>query len=146
MQIQILHFFNTPPDLTEEKLLKTFKDEDCEPSAIRMFPLKSERSSSGLVEFSTVAQAVLAIMKCNHAAIEAKGNFILFLFSFFPFWLILVTIKYLTKARYGKKGLLYFCFILFRLLSYAHKLVLRTLNWVELFCYLNKMLLEKGWT
>uniref|UniRef100_A0A336KYI4 CSON001530 protein n=1 Tax=Culicoides sonorensis TaxID=179676 RepID=A0A336KYI4_CULSO len=71
---RILHFFNTPPDLTEEKLLKTFKDEDCEPSAIRMFPLKSERSSSGLVEFSTVAQAVLAIMKCNHAAIEAKGS------------------------------------------------------------------------
>lgn len=54
--------------------MKTFKDEDCEPSKIRMFPLKSERSSSGLIEFPTVAQAVLAIMKCNHAAIEAKGN------------------------------------------------------------------------
>lgn len=39
-----------------------------------MFPLKSERSSSGLLEFASVAQAVLAIMKCNHTAIESKGE------------------------------------------------------------------------
>jgi hypothetical protein len=39
-----------------------------------MFPLKSERSSSGLLEFPSIAQAVLAIMKCNHTAIESKGE------------------------------------------------------------------------
>lgn len=39
-----------------------------------MFPLKSERSSSGLVEFPSVALAVQAIMKCNHTAIDHKGN------------------------------------------------------------------------
>lgn len=44
------------------------------PSAIRMFPLKTERSSSGLVEFPSIAHAVLAIMKCNHTAIESKGE------------------------------------------------------------------------
>lgn len=38
-----------------------------------MFPLKTERSSSGLIEFSNVAEAVLAIMKCNHIPIENKG-------------------------------------------------------------------------
>lgn len=38
-----------------------------------MFPLKTERSSSGLIEFSNVAEAVLAIMKCNHIPIESKG-------------------------------------------------------------------------
>lgn len=39
-----------------------------------MFPLKTERSSSGLIEFSSIAQAVMAIMKCNHTAIDAKGT------------------------------------------------------------------------
>lgn len=39
-----------------------------------MFPLKSERSSSGLVEFPSVALAVQAIMKCNHTAIDHKGK------------------------------------------------------------------------
>lgn len=38
-----------------------------------MFPLKTERSSSGLIEFPSVAQAVIAIMKCNHIPIESKG-------------------------------------------------------------------------
>lgn len=127
MQIQILHFFNTPPDLTEEKLLKTFKDEDCEPSAIRMFPLKSERSSSGLVEFSTVAQAVLAIMKCNHAAIEAKGNFILFSFSFFSLLIDISNNKVSDEGTVQKKRVVIILFYS-AYSSYAHKLVLRTLN------------------
>jgi heterogeneous nuclear ribonucleoprotein L len=71
---QILHFFNTPPSLTEDELNGIFQGKEILPTAVRMFPLKSERSSSGLIEFSNVAQAVLAIMKCNHTAIESKGN------------------------------------------------------------------------
>ncbi|KAG5669110.1 hypothetical protein PVAND_017007 [Polypedilum vanderplanki] len=71
---KILHFFNTPPGLSEEQLLELFTKRDVVPSAIRMFPLKTERSSSGLIEFPSIAQAVLAIMKCNHTAIESKGT------------------------------------------------------------------------
>uniref|UniRef100_A0A1B0CUM1 RRM domain-containing protein n=2 Tax=Lutzomyia longipalpis TaxID=7200 RepID=A0A1B0CUM1_LUTLO len=71
---KILHFFNTPPGLTEEQLIGIFNIKEVPPTAVRMFPLKTERSSSGLIEFSSVAQAVLAIMKCNHVPIESKGK------------------------------------------------------------------------
>ncbi|XP_055694096.1 heterogeneous nuclear ribonucleoprotein L isoform X1 [Lutzomyia longipalpis] len=71
---KILHFFNTPPGLTEEQLIGIFNIKEVPPTAVRMFPLKTERSSSGLIEFSSVAQAVLAIMKCNHVPIESKGT------------------------------------------------------------------------
>jgi heterogeneous nuclear ribonucleoprotein L len=71
---KILHFFNTPPSLTEEQLVEIFTQKEVAPAAVRMFPLKSERSSSGLLEFPSIAQAVLAIMKCNHTAIESKGQ------------------------------------------------------------------------
>lgn len=71
---QILHFFNTPPGMSEDQLLNAFTSKDCLPSQVRMFPLKSERSSSGLVEFPSVALAVNAIMKCNHSAIDHKGK------------------------------------------------------------------------
>lgn len=60
--------------MTEDLLLNAFTIKDCHPSQVRMFPLKSERSSSGLVEFPSVALAVNAIMKCNHSAIEHKGR------------------------------------------------------------------------
>jgi heterogeneous nuclear ribonucleoprotein L len=72
--LQILHFFNTPPGLAEEQLLEIFTKKDVPPAAVRMFPLKTERSSSGLIEFPSIAHAVLAIMKCNHTAIESKGK------------------------------------------------------------------------
>lgn len=75
--MKILHFFNTPPSLTEEQLVEIFTQKEVAPAAVRMFPLKSERSSSGLLEFPSIAQAVLAIMKCNHTAIESKGDSLL---------------------------------------------------------------------
>lgn len=40
-----------------------------------MFPLKTERSSSGLIEFPSVAESVIAIMKCNHIPVENKGYY-----------------------------------------------------------------------
>lgn len=72
--VQILHFFNTPPGLSEEQLIGIFNIKEVPPTAVRMFPLKTERSSSGLIEFPSVALAVLAIMKCNHIPIESKGK------------------------------------------------------------------------
>ncbi|KAL5289168.1 HNRNPLL family protein [Megaselia abdita] len=70
---KILHFFNTPPGLTEEQLIGIFNIKEVPPSSVRLFPLKTERSSSGLIEFATIGQSVLAIMKCNHLPIEGKG-------------------------------------------------------------------------
>lgn len=71
---QILHFFNTPPSLSEDQLMNLFNARDAPPTAVRMFPLKTERSSSGLIEFPSVAEAVIAIMKCNHIPVENKGE------------------------------------------------------------------------
>lgn len=73
--VQILHFFNTPPQVTEAELIQVFKDYDVvPPKAVKLFPMKSERSSSGLLEFENTMEAVAAVMACNHAAIESPGN------------------------------------------------------------------------
>ncbi|XP_065077968.1 uncharacterized protein LOC135701163 [Ochlerotatus camptorhynchus] len=58
---KLLHFFNTPPGMSEDLLLTAFTTKDCHPSQVRMFPLKSERSSFGLIEFPSEALAVNAI-------------------------------------------------------------------------------------
>ncbi|XP_035723394.1 heterogeneous nuclear ribonucleoprotein L-like isoform X4 [Vespa mandarinia] len=74
---KIVHFFNTPPDLTEETVNRVFVERGIEaPTTVKLFPLKSERSSSGLIEFSSVGIAVAAIMECNHTALEnSNGKF-----------------------------------------------------------------------
>ncbi|PZC76458.1 hypothetical protein B5X24_HaOG204549 [Helicoverpa armigera] len=70
----VLHFFNTPPDVSDEQLLQVFKDYGVTPPhTISKFPLKSERSSSGLMEFQNISQSVMAIMACNHATIQHPG-------------------------------------------------------------------------
>ncbi|XP_013184718.1 heterogeneous nuclear ribonucleoprotein L [Amyelois transitella] len=71
---KVLHFFNTPPDVSDEQLLSVFKDYGVTPPhTISKFPLKSERSSSGLMEFQNISQSVMAIMACNHATIQHPG-------------------------------------------------------------------------
>ncbi|PBC29231.1 Heterogeneous nuclear ribonucleoprotein L [Apis cerana cerana] len=72
---KIVHFFNTPPDLTEETVHRVFVERGIEaPTTVKLFPLKSERSSSGLIEFSSVGIAVAAIMECNHTALENSSD------------------------------------------------------------------------
>ncbi|KAK9871577.1 hypothetical protein WA026_012958 [Henosepilachna vigintioctopunctata] len=72
---KILHFFNTPPQVTESELVQVFKDYDVvPPKAVKLFPMKSERSSSGLLEFESTTEAVAAVMACNHAAIDSPGT------------------------------------------------------------------------
>lgn len=76
---KIVHFFNTPPDLSEETVNRVFVERGIEaPTTVKLFPLKSERSSSGLIEFSSVGVAVAAIMECNHTALENSSKFPLF--------------------------------------------------------------------
>lgn len=54
--------------------MNIFISKEVQPIAVRMFPLKTERSSSGLIEFPSVSEAVIAIMKCNHIPVENKGT------------------------------------------------------------------------
>lgn len=74
---KIVHFFNTPPDLTEDTVNRVFIEHGIDtPTTVKLFPLKSERSSSGLIEFNSVGIAVAAIMECNHTALEnSNGKF-----------------------------------------------------------------------
>lgn len=71
---KILHFFNTPPDVTEPQLVTVFQDYGVTPPhTVSKFPLKTDRSSSGLMEFQNISQAIMAIMACNHATIQHPG-------------------------------------------------------------------------
>ncbi|XP_071450318.1 heterogeneous nuclear ribonucleoprotein L-like isoform X2 [Hetaerina americana] len=74
---KILHFFNTPPNLTEERLKEVFDDLGVSPpKTIKLFPSKTERSSSGLMEFDNISQSLEALMICNHAPIQnPNGKF-----------------------------------------------------------------------
>ncbi|KAH9635003.1 hypothetical protein HF086_004776, partial [Spodoptera exigua] len=64
---QVLHFFNTPPDVSDDQLLQVFKDYGVTP------PHTISKSSSGLMEFQNISQSVMAIMACNHATIQHPG-------------------------------------------------------------------------
>ncbi|EEB18296.1 heterogeneous nuclear ribonucleoprotein L, putative [Pediculus humanus corporis] len=74
---RILHFFNTPPSLTEKMLLDLFEEKKIVPPlTIKIFPMKSERSSSGLIEFEDIEGAIEALVVLNHAPIEnPNGKF-----------------------------------------------------------------------
>lgn len=70
--------------------MNIFNAKEVPPTAVRMFPLKTERSSSGLIEFPNVAEAVIAIMKCNHIPVENKGESKWPIFDFISILLLMV--------------------------------------------------------
>ncbi|KAL1416614.1 hypothetical protein MTO96_027825 [Rhipicephalus appendiculatus] len=74
---RVLHFFNTPFGITEDDLKKLFEDLGCPvPTTIKMFTSKTERSSSGLMEFETVSEAIEALIMSNHTPINnPNGKF-----------------------------------------------------------------------
>ncbi|KAL1458578.1 hypothetical protein WDU94_008715 [Cyamophila willieti] len=78
---QLLHFFNAPPDITEEQLTEIFNKADVvQPKAINIFPNRNSdeekpaSSSSGLIEFEEMKDAVDAIMQCNHVPIQSESG------------------------------------------------------------------------
>ncbi|XP_071520730.1 heterogeneous nuclear ribonucleoprotein L isoform X5 [Panulirus ornatus] len=74
---KILHFFNTPPGLDEDTLKQLFVDGGVtEPKSIKLFPSKSmsERSSSGLLEFANISEALEALVIGNHAPIPNPNS------------------------------------------------------------------------
>ena len=74
---KILHFFNTPPGLEAVDIEAIFsKNGAPRPKCIKMFPSKTERSSSGLIEFDTLAPALESLVVANHVPVEnTNGKF-----------------------------------------------------------------------
>jgi heterogeneous nuclear ribonucleoprotein L len=64
---RVLHFFNTPFGIKEDEMKKIFEDREVKlPKTVKLFPSKTERSSSGLLEFETVSDALEALVEVNH--------------------------------------------------------------------------------
>ena len=74
---KILHFFNTPPGLSSNDIEDIFTGNGSpKPKCVKMFPSKTERSSSGLIEFETLAEALEGLVTCNHQPIpNPNGKF-----------------------------------------------------------------------
>ncbi|XP_037090820.1 heterogeneous nuclear ribonucleoprotein L-like isoform X4 [Pollicipes pollicipes] len=72
---KVLHFFNMPPQLTPDELTEIFQSaEVATPLSANIFPSKTERSSSGLVEFSSTEEAVEALVASNHKSIPRSSS------------------------------------------------------------------------
>lgn len=71
---KVLHFYNTPPGLTEEDLRKVFEENESPfPAEVRLLQNKSEKSSSGHLEFNTLQDAVEALVICNHIPLSGAN-------------------------------------------------------------------------
>ncbi|XP_054152930.1 heterogeneous nuclear ribonucleoprotein L-like isoform X2 [Oppia nitens] len=74
---KVLHFFNAPHGVTEDDIMNIFKQNSTAiPSGVKFFQSKTERSSSGLIQFESVAEAMEALVLCNHVSIpNPSGKF-----------------------------------------------------------------------
>lgn len=74
---KILHFFNTPPGLEAEDIETLFTNQGSpKPKCVKMFPSKTERSSSGLIEFESLSDALEGLVICNHQPVaNPNGKF-----------------------------------------------------------------------
>ncbi|XP_029637625.1 heterogeneous nuclear ribonucleoprotein L isoform X2 [Octopus sinensis] len=76
---KVLHYFNAPPNITEDEICQVFTDAGAKsPVRIKQFPSRTERSSTGLVEFETKADAIEGLVACNHQSIPnpSKNPFV----------------------------------------------------------------------
>jgi len=74
---KILHFFNTPPGLEVRDIEDIFLSAGApRPKCIKLFPSKTERSSSGLIEFETLSESLEALVLANHMPVDnPSGKF-----------------------------------------------------------------------
>ena len=74
---KILHFFNTPPGLEADDIETLFTTHGSpKPKCVKMFPSKTERSSSGLIEFESLSDALEGLVICNHQPVpNPNGKF-----------------------------------------------------------------------
>lgn len=67
---KVLHYFNAPPTVSEEQLISIFSSGQVKPPVkIKQFPSKTERSSTGLLEWDNKSDALEALVCGNHAQI-----------------------------------------------------------------------------
>lgn len=78
---RILHFYNSPTNISEEELINVFNSALNGISVVRLklFPKRGGvdgivRNSTGLVEFNSVPESVEALMTCNHLPVKSQGN------------------------------------------------------------------------
>ncbi|VDK77613.1 unnamed protein product [Onchocerca ochengi] len=68
----VLHWYNAPVTMTEEKLKELFIDKGAvTPDKVVIFPQRSERSSAGICEFPNIERATEALMLANHTPVES---------------------------------------------------------------------------
>lgn len=72
---ETLHFFNAPPNISQDDIIKVFEDAGANsPPGVKLFPAKSDRSSSGLVEYNNRAEALGALVMTNHFPVPNPGG------------------------------------------------------------------------
>lgn len=70
-----LHFYNMPPGMSTEDINELFVNQDlAPPETVTMFPARSERSCSGLLEFNTVAEAMEGLAVVNHIGVPHANS------------------------------------------------------------------------
>lgn len=66
-----LYFFNAPPTIDEETLTKALTDAGVKaPDKFKSFPSRSERSSTGLMEWTNKGDAIEAVVLGNHVQLD----------------------------------------------------------------------------
>nr|XP_006003520.1 PREDICTED: heterogeneous nuclear ribonucleoprotein L-like isoform X1 [Latimeria chalumnae] len=75
---RILHFFNAPPEITEEIFEKVCEEQKLTKfTACTLFLPKSDRSCSGLLEWESISQAMEAIVLLNHYPLKLQDQLML---------------------------------------------------------------------
>ncbi|XP_077965847.1 heterogeneous nuclear ribonucleoprotein L-like [Styela clava] len=71
----VLHYFNAPTDMDEEKTKQLCEELSvAPPTRFTQFKTRSERSSSGLLEFSDRSEAMECLAVLNHYKLENPGG------------------------------------------------------------------------
>jgi len=79
---KLLHFYNAPPKFSDDEINQIFvKAVGKAPKSITHFPSKTEKSLTGLLEFSNTTEAVEALVMANHDPIAVKESKNPFLFK-----------------------------------------------------------------
>jgi len=79
---KLLHFFNAPPKFTDQQINEIFvKAVGKAPKSIKPFASKTDKSSTGLLEFDNTAEAVEALVMANHEPVSVKESKNPFLFK-----------------------------------------------------------------
>ncbi|KAK2706852.1 hypothetical protein QYM36_014780 [Artemia franciscana] len=72
---EAIHFFNAPANIDEGKIRDLFASAGApEPESAIVLKSRSERSSTGMINMKSGADALGAIALVNHTAIESDGN------------------------------------------------------------------------